>query len=136
MEKVSPLAVLAGAIIDFGTTLTFSFVIMICFVVTHRHQRLLDATHTTPVRTLQFVLGCGCSILGAYIAGVLAKRAEILNGLLATTLPELLSWLVSLGRPSHTPRIWLVLGVIAMPVMGLFGGWLAHLQARRSEAAA
>lgn len=137
MGKISPLAVLAGALIDLGTTTTSSFVIMLCVAITHRHQRVLDTMHTTPVRTLEFVIGFACSILGAYIAGVLAKRAQILNGFLSVAVPALLSWLVYLlRRTSSLPALWIVLSIIATPITGVLGGWLALLQARGRELAA
>lgn len=124
MGKISILAVILGGIVDFVMTITLLAVLTFAFSV-GRHK-MTPLPHTTPMRTLEFFLGCACGVFGAYLAAALAKRAHILNGVLASSWMSLVTPLLLLGHKNTTPLFWIVLGYIATPIMGALGGWLAQ----------
>ena len=124
MGKISILAVIVGGVVDFVMTITLLVVLTLALSVGHRKITVIP--HTTPMRTLQFFLGCACGVFGAYLAAALAKRAHILNGVLAASWMSLFTPFLLLGHKNTTPLFWIVLGYIATPLTGALGGWLAQ----------
>jgi len=144
MEQISIKGIVVGAIIDWVTTLTFTLPLVIYVTVTRGIDRLphgqmagaLNAALHNEFRiyATQFLIGTACSVLGGYVAGALAKRAQVLNGVLSVMLTSLIGF-YTLIKGTNTRPLWLILfgSFVVSPLAGALGGYLALLQARTSE---
>lgn len=144
MEQISIKGIIVGAIIDWVTSLTFTLPLVFYLMFTRGFARLPQdqmkaalsaAMHTDPpIVATGFLIGTACSVLGSYVAGALARRAQVLNGVLSALLPGL-SGYYSLIRGTYQRPLWLVLFALFVlsPLAGALGGYLALLQARKSE---
>ena len=144
MEQISIKGIIVGAIIDLVTSVTFSMPVVLYAMFTRGFARLphdqIKGALSSALRSdprlfaTQFVIGVGCSVLGSYVAGALAGRAQILNGVLSPMLAGLGGY-YSLIRGTYSHPLWLVLLelFIISPLAGALGGYLALRQARKSE---
>src|SRR4051812_13143051 len=96
MAAVFPKAIIVGGITDVGLSMLLGIPFSI-YVASSRGLRELPARQmSTAIITavqssvglsaLQFAIGFSCSVLGGYVAATIAKRNELLNGLLASWL--------------------------------------------------
>ncbi len=143
MEKISIKGIVVGALIDWVTSLTFMMPLTAYVMVSRRIMQLpreqvkaaLNAAMHKDLRIfgIQLLIGIACSVIGSYVAGVLAKQAQILNGVLSAMLPSV-TGIYSLFVGTYSQPLWLTLILIfvATPLAGMLGGYLALLQARRS----
>ena len=145
MQKVSVVGVAIGGVIDIVATnlVAFPFVL---YVMTSRGLLNLPKPEMTVqvmaaikgswviYLTLGF-LGCLCSVLGGYVAAVMARRAEVLNGALSAYLCLAFSiWGLAMGQ-EQLPT-WLHVALLPLsPFLGALGGYLRLLQVRRSVVA-
>lgn len=144
MEQISIKGIVVGAIIDWVTSVTFSMPVMFYVMFSRGLHRLppgqvkgtLTAAMHDDVRiyAIQFVIGVACSVIGSYAAGALAKRSQILNGVSSAMLATV-TGIYSLARGRYARPLWRVLVelFIATPLAGALGGYLALLQAQKSE---
>ena len=79
---------------------------------------------------LQSVIGLACSVLGGYVAARVAKHDELLNGLLASSLPVVLGVYSLAADKDSGPLLLPVLLLIASPLCSGFGGHLRLVQIR------
>jgi hypothetical protein len=77
---------------------------------------------------LQSAIGLACSVLGGYVAARVAKHDELLNGLLACSLPVVLG-VYSLATDAG-PLLLPVLLLIASPLCSGLGGHVRLVQIR------
>jgi len=79
----------------------------------------------------QLLVGLGCSALGGYLAGRMAKHDELLNGALSSLLCIGIGiYSMCSGKESHSLLFQVAL-LIASPSFGLLGGYLSLLQRKR-----
>jgi len=131
MRKISLVGVLVGSAIDVVLSSVLVIFIMsgvISVFDTHPDQYAQLAAHAMlndwRLFFMTFVSRSACSILGGYIAARIAKRAELLNGALASLLCVALEIKVLLTGASAFP-LWVHLSSIVMsPALALLGGYL------------
>jgi len=81
-----------------------------------------------PLYLTQIALGLACSVLGGYIAAVIAKRAGMLNGGLSSFLCVSLGiFSMASGKETHPFFIQLLI-LLASPACGVLGGFLRMKQ--------
>lgn len=85
-----------------------------------------------PIYVLQLAIGSGCSLLGGYLAGRLAKHDELLNGALSSFLCVTLGlWTVIFGKEVHSLAEEILL-LVASPTLGLVGGYISLVRRKNS----
>ena len=96
MKQVSVIGVLVGAVTDIVSTNLFVLPVAVYVTLTHGIVHLPQPQQqaatiaaiqaNVPLYTATMVIGCGCSVLGGYVAAWIAKRSELLNGGLSAFL--------------------------------------------------
>lgn len=138
MKKVSILGVLTGAVVDIVSSvlLGIPFAIYAISKVDFSHtpntqmQTAIMAAMkgNMPLYLTQIALGLACSVLGGYIAAVIAKRAGMLNGGLSSFLCVSLGiFSMASGKETHPFFIQLLI-LLASPACGVLGGFLRMKQ--------
>ncbi len=84
-----------------------------------------------PLYAGQLLVGLACSVLGGYVAAWLAKRHELLNGVLSSFLCVLLGIYVLASGQDSNPRWLQLLLLVASPALALLGGELMRRQRQR-----
>lgn len=81
---------------------------------------------------LNTIMGLGCTVLGGYVAGRVAKRKEIGHGAVVAVLSLLLGLILELFPQSNDPLRWYeLLGYFFIIPSGAAGGYLALERNRR-----
>jgi hypothetical protein len=138
MNKISIRGVVVGGVIDIVATVILTLPLVVAYAipteVTGTLKDLLQAQAAVmaSIRAspflygLQSAIGLACSVLGGYVAARVAKHDELLNGLLASSLP------VALGVYSlvtdEGPLLLPVLPLIASPLCSGLGGHVRAVQ--------
>lgn len=129
-QKVSFKAVIIGAVVDVVGTNVWGLIAGV-YISAKYHLYALPAAeqmnqlHTlllqdSVVTILNVIIGGGFTIIGGYIAARIAKHDELLNG----TLASFLCVIFALFAIGSTSIMWVLIGVIANPILGLAGGCL------------
>ena len=140
--KVSIPGVLIGGVVDvFSSVLTgLPFALYVTLkldpaqrIGPHASEAVTAALHANvPLYTAELLTGLLCSVLGGYVAAVIAKRHEHLNGSLSSWLCIGLGITMMLLGLSREP-VWVgMLLLLASPACGLLGGEL-RLRQRRAR---
>ena len=147
-KKVSILGFVVGAIVDIvGTNIWAIFMtiyVMFSFNIlqmatsspTEATAKVLDIFQTNPlIFSVNFIVGAMFSILGGYIAALIAKHDELLNGALSSFLC-ILSGVYGLATGSSPFYLVLleILAFVISPLLGMFGGYLRLKQKSRKQA--
>jgi hypothetical protein len=138
MSRISIKGVLLGGVVDIATSVVLSipFAIYEISKVELAHipkdqvgPAITAAMHgSVPIYVGQLVVGLGCSVLGGYLAGRLAKHDELLNGALSSFLCISIGiYTLSSGNDPHSSLVQGLL-LAASPVLGLLGGYLSLVQ--------
>jgi fructose-specific phosphotransferase system IIC component len=141
MSKVSVKGVLIGGVVDVVTSVVldfpFAFYIMSKLDLSRVPKNQIGARITAalhgnlPLYVGQLLLGLACSVLGGYIAARLAKRDELLNGLLSSWLCVALG-VYSMASGKDSNALWVqVFLLVASPACALLGGALMRRQRQR-----
>jgi hypothetical protein len=138
MNKISIRGVVLGGVTDILATVILTLPLVL-YVISELTDTLKDPLRTAVTAAIQAnpllyglesVIELACSVLGGYVAARVAKHDELLNGLLASSLP------VALGAYSLTtasesgPLLLPILLLIASPLCSGFGGHLRLVQIR------
>ena len=96
MNRISLKAIIVGGLTDVGLSSLFTIALSAYVMTTlgiaggAREQVMLlivQAIHRSVMLTLlQIVIGSACSVLGGYVAATIARRHEVLNGALSSSL--------------------------------------------------
>ncbi len=139
MSKISITGVLLGGITDVLATnilaIPLIIYVMVKFDWSHTPKDQLNAAIVAALHgsvliyTVQFLIGAGCSILGGYVAGRLAKQDELLNGSLSSYLCIGIG-LYSVVAGKESRLLLALIGLAASPALGLLGGYLRLAQKR------
>jgi hypothetical protein len=129
-QKISFKGVLIGALADIvGVNL---WILIVSIYIVEKYQLLTlpsgeIATQLTAhfsqdstVASLSIIVGFSFTAAGGYIAALVAKHDELLNG----TLASFLSVLIGLHSITSTPITYVLVGVILNPLLGFIGGYL------------
>jgi hypothetical protein len=140
MRRISITGVLTGGVVDIVATNIAAIPIVGYVIATSSIGNLPKVQQTAAVMaairasvalylTLG-VLGSLCSVLGGYVAAVLARRAEVLNGALSAYLcVGLAIWTLLVGQ-GQLPSWLHILLLPLSPALGALGGYLRTVRAR------
>jgi MFS family permease len=94
-------------------------------------QELQQRLESLSVRVITSFVGFAFTMIGAYVAARIARRSELFHGALNAGLATAVGWTF---LPMNPDPIWLriVLSLLTIPI-GVFGGWIALAERRRSE---
>lgn len=116
-------AILAGAIVDNAGTLLLMTTLAAMLVSTGlTEDEVMGRMKSTDGLLLGLILGLGCTALGGYLAGRVAKQAEALHGALVAILGMIMA---AVFRESGTPLWFDIAGFLGMLPAGIAGGFLA-----------
>lgn len=126
MSRISIKGVLIGAIIDtFSSMFVGILAALIEVIVSHLAKIPREVFHLHGVLDLALVLnGLAFSALGGYVAALLAKHDELLNGGLSSFLCLMISLLFMAKGIDHHPLFVQLLLLAAAPACGVLGGYL------------
>jgi len=141
MRKISIVGAGIGGVVDIVATNVVSLPVVMYVMVSQGLMNVPKAELTLQVMagikaspglyvTLG-LLGCLCSVLGGYVAALIARRAEVLNGALSAYLCLAFSvWGLASGQ-EQLP-LWLHLFLLPLSqFLGALGGYLRLLRLRR-----
>lgn len=138
MKKVSIPAVAVGGVVDIVASNALSIPLGIYLASKINLEQvpqqqipdeMLGLLHANPgLYALQLLIGAACTVLGGYVAAVIAKQEEVLNGALASILCILFGlYAIVSGRSGDPAAVQIALMVVS-PVLGAAGGWLRSKQ--------
>jgi len=116
-------AVLVGAFIDNMTTMAVMMMLMAALASAGVSQDdAMARLKTVSGLLLNLIIGLGCTGLGGFVAGRMAKKAEILYG----ALVALAGIAIAIAFWEEGLPMWYhIAGIAGMLPMGMFGGHLA-----------
>jgi hypothetical protein len=79
---------------------------------------------------LSLIIGLGCTVLGGYVAGRMAGRAEVMHGALVAGIGMLVALLL---RESGVPTLYDIAGFAGMLPAGMLGGYMARQRQKSGE---
>jgi hypothetical protein len=126
MGRISIKGVLIGGVIDtFASALTGVLVAIIVVSASHLAHVPREVFHRHGILYLVLVLnGLAFSVLGGFVAALLANHDELLNGGLSSSLSLLISILFMARGIDRHPIIVRLLLLAAAPVFAVLGGYL------------
>jgi hypothetical protein len=131
MSDIKLKAVVVGAILDNATTLFLMTFLAAALVSTGLSEdEVMSRMKSANGLLLGLIIGLGCTGLGAYVAGRMAKQAERLHGLLVAVIGMVIALIF---REGGVPAWFDIAGFAAMLPAGLGGGWLAESRRRARE---
>ena len=140
MRRISWLAVVVGGIVDVGASNLASLPIVF-YVMARSNILALPRTEQTAAVTafilahaavyaVLAVVGTLCSLLGGYVSALIARRSEVLNGILSSYLCLGVGiWALATGQEQMPTWLFLLLLPLSPIVSGL-GGYLRLIQIR------
>jgi len=141
MSKVSLPGVAAGGVVDVvaSNALSIPLGVYLASKIDLGHvpqqqipDQMLGMLHANPaLYSLQLLIGVACTVLGGYVAAVIAKREEVLNGALASFLCVALGIYAMASGKSNDPAAVQIALIVISPLLGALGGWLRLKQLRR-----
>ncbi len=122
-------AVIVGAVADNAGTFLFMMILASALLSTGLSEdQVMNRMKSISGLLLQLIVGLCCTVLGGYVAGRMAGRAEVLQGALVAALGMIVALIF---REGGTP-VWLgIAGFAGMLPAGMGGGYLAYR--RRSD---
>lgn len=117
-------AVVAGAVLDNATTLFLMTLLAAALASTGIPESEVMSRMKSPSGLLLgLILGLGCTVLGSYVAGRVAKQREVLHGALVAVVGMAVALIF---RGSGDPAWFDIAGFTAMLPAGMAGGYLAR----------
>lgn len=131
MTDIKFKAVIVGAIVDNVVTIAVMLFLMTALASQGLSQDEVVARMKSPSGLLlNLILGLGCTGLGGYVAGRIARQSEVLHGALVAGAGMVLALLY---RESGLPLWYDIIGFAGMLPAGMLGGELARQRAAQSE---
>ncbi len=117
-------AVIVGAVVDNAATLLLMTILAGALVSTGLSEgEVLTRMKTMGGLLLGLILGLSCTVLGGYVAGRMAGRAEVLHGVLVAALGMIVALIF---REGGIPVWFDIAGFVGMLPAGMAGGYLAQ----------
>lgn len=117
-------AVLAGAVLDNATTLFLMTLLAAALVSTGLSEdEVMSRMKSTSGLLLGLIIGLGCTALGGYVAGRMAKQAERMHGLVVAVIGMAIALIF---REGGDPMWFDIAGFLGMLPAGMAGGLLAQ----------
>jgi hypothetical protein len=121
-------AVIVGAIVDnVGTMVVMLFLMTALASQGISQDEVIARMKSQSGLLLNLILGLGCTFLGGYVAGRMARRSEVLHGALVAGIGMVLALI---WRESGLPPWYDIIGFAGMLPAGMFGGHMAKLKAK------
>ena len=146
MRRVSILGVIVGGIVDVVTSNIVAIPIVIYVMAKNdllhlppheRQTALLAALHHGPALYItQVALGTLCSLLGGYIAALIARHDQPLNGALSSWLCIAMGIFTIFFSKTHVRSAEDIVLILLSPAVAYAGGYLRQAQARRRTSVA
>lgn len=144
MSRFSIKGVLVGGVVDVVTSVVLSIPLAVYAIakldLAHMPKDQVGPAITAAMHgsvamyVAQLVVGLGCSVLGGYLAGRLAKHDELLNGASSSFLCIALgAYTLLAGKDSHSLALQVLL-FVGSPALGLLGGYLSLMRRRARNA--
>jgi len=122
-------AVIVGALADNVGTLFIMMLLMTSLASQGiSHDEVIARMKSQSGLLLNLILGLGCTFLGGYVAGRIARRSEVLHGALVAGAGMVLA---QIWRESGLPPWYDIIGFAGMLPAGMLGGHMAR-QRRKS----
>jgi hypothetical protein len=116
-------AVIVGTIVDNAGTLLLMTTLAALLVSTGlTEDEVMGRLKSTNGLLLGLIVGLGCTVLGGYFAGRMARRAEVLHGALVAVIGMVIALIF---RESGDPVWFDIAGFAGMLPAGMAGGYLA-----------
>lgn len=129
MSDVKLKAIIVGVIVDNIGTVVVMLLLMTALASQGISQEEVIARIKSPSGLLlNLIIGLGCTFLGGYVAGRMARRSEVLHGALVAGVGMILALLY---RESGLPPWYDIIGFAGMLPAGMVGGHVAR-QRRKS----
>ena len=133
LAKVSLKAIIVGALVDNVATLFIMMLLMTALSSIGISQDEVVGRMKSPSGLLlSLIIGLGCTFLGGYAAGRIAKRSEVWHGALVAGIGMVLALV---WRESGLPNWYDIVGFAGMLPAGMAGGHLAAQKRQSGEAA-
>ena len=143
MRRVSLLGVGAGGIIDIVATNVVSFPVLVYAAIKVDLTRLPQEQQVAALVDymqshsylfiISMILGSLSSVLGGYVAALIARHDDALNGALAAFLGVTFG-LVSLGSNENTLPVWVHIAFVPFSLaLGALGGVIRRAQRERKS---
>ena len=117
-------AVIVGAIVDNMTTMSVMLLLMSGLASTGIPQEeAMNRMKSLSGMLLGLIIGLGCTMLGGYVAGRMAKKSELLHGALVAAIGMTLALLF---QEKGLPLWYDIAGFLGMLPAGIAGGYLAR----------
>jgi len=124
-------AVIAGALVDNVATLFVMMFLMTALSSTGiSHDDVVVRMKSTSGLLLTLIIGLGCTCLGGYVAGRMARRSEVLHGALVAGAGMVLALLY---RETGLPLWYDIIGFAGMLPAGMGGGYIAQLRRKSGD---
>lgn len=124
-------AVIVGAIVDNVGTIAVMLLLMTALASQGISQEEIVARMKSPSGLLlNLILGLGCTFLGGYVAGRMARRSEVLHGALVAGAGMVLALVY---RESGIPLWYDIIGFAGMLPAGMLGGHTARQRQKSGE---
>ena len=124
MPDIKLKAVIVGAIVDnVGTMVVMLFLMTALASQGISQDEVIARMKSQSGLLLNLILGLGCTFLGGYVAGRMARRSEVLHGALVAGAGMVLALLY---RESGLPPWYDIIGFAGMLPAGMFGGHIAR----------
>jgi len=131
MPKISDIkfsAVIVGVVVDNAGTLLLMTVLAAALVSTGLSEdEVMSRMKSTNGLLLGLILGLSCTALGGYFAAKMARKAEVLHGVLVAVFGMVLALVF---REAGTPLWFDIAGLAGMLAAGMGGAYLAQRQRR------
>ena len=117
-------AVIVGAVADnAGTLFAMNLLAALLSLTGLSEDEVMGRLKSTSGMLLGLIIGLGCTVLGGYIAGRIARKAERTHGALVAVIGMVIALIF---RDSGDPVWFDIVGFACMLPAGMAGGWLAQ----------
>jgi len=124
-------AVIAGALVDNLATLFVMLLLMTALASAGISQDdVVVRMKSTSGLLLSLIIGLGCTVLGGYVAGRMAGRAEVLHGVLVAGIGMVLALIF---REGGLPSWYDIVGFAGMLPAGMLGGYISQQRGKAGD---
>ena len=131
--NINTKAVALGFLSDIGGSIVLSLMLASAMAGAGMGQNdIIERMQSTNGLLLNLIMGLGCTVLGGYVAGRVAKREEIRHGVVVAVMSLLLGlFLEFFPEPDSLPRWYALIGYLFIIPAGMAGGHLAAERLKR-----
>jgi len=134
IRNIDAKAVALGFLADIGGSIALSLMLASAMAGAGiRQSDIVERMQSTSGLLLNLLMGLGCTVLGGYVAGRVAKREGIRHGMVVSVMSLLLGLILEFfPDPDSLPRWYALIGYLFIIPAGMTGGYLARERNKRS----